>query len=125
MGLPPLRWVAEEDLIYDSATNTLHRPGCPHASTVTSPRPVPAHGALQLVWAPTLCDCQPDVTIALSHPVVAVTATCLASIPCRTPQVRTKRPVVACSCGWTVGDIPVVRRAQLEPVQPRHETAGT
>ena len=22
MGLPPLRWVAEEDLIYDSATNT-------------------------------------------------------------------------------------------------------
>ena len=26
MGLPPLRWVAEEDLIYDSATNTLHRP---------------------------------------------------------------------------------------------------
>ena len=55
MGLPPLRWVAEEDLIYDSATNTLHRPDCPHASTVTSPRPVSAHGALQLVWAPTLC----------------------------------------------------------------------
>ena len=67
MGLPPLRWVAEENLIYDSATNTLHRPGCPHASTVTSPRPVSAHGALQLVWAPTLCDCQPDVTLALSH----------------------------------------------------------
>lgn len=67
MGLPPLRWVAEENLIYDSATNTLHRPGCPHAGTVTSPRPVPAHGALQLVWAPTLCDCQPDVTLALSH----------------------------------------------------------
>ena len=66
MGLPPLRWVAEEDLIYDSATNTLHRPGCPHASTVTSPRPVPAHGALQLVWAPTLCDCRPDVTLALN-----------------------------------------------------------
>jgi N12 class adenine-specific DNA methylase len=23
--------------------------------------------ALQLVWAPTICDCQPDVTLALSH----------------------------------------------------------
>ena len=41
MGLPPLRWVAEEDLIYDSATNTLHRPSCSRASTLTSPRPVP------------------------------------------------------------------------------------
>ena len=67
MGLPPLRWVAEEDLIYDSATNTLHRPDCRHASTVASPRPGSAHAALQLVWAPTLSDCQPDVTLALSH----------------------------------------------------------
>jgi hypothetical protein len=66
MGLPPLRWVAEENLIYDTATNSLHPPDCPHASPVTSPRPVPAHAALQLVWATTLCDCQPDVTLALS-----------------------------------------------------------
>jgi len=67
MGLPPLRWVAEEDLIYDSATNTLHRPDCPRASAVVSPRPVSAYGALQLVWAPTICACGPDVTAALSH----------------------------------------------------------
>lgn len=67
MGLPPLNWVAEEDLIYDTATNTLHRPDCRHASTVASARPVSAHAALQLVWAPTLCDCQPDVTLALGH----------------------------------------------------------
>jgi hypothetical protein len=67
MGLPPLSWVAEENLIYDSATNTLHPPDCPHASTVTPPRPVSARAALQLVWAPTLCGCGPDVTLALSH----------------------------------------------------------
>jgi hypothetical protein len=66
MGLPPLRWVAEENLIYDTATNALHPPGWPHASPVTSPRPVPAPAALQLVSATTLCDCQPDVTLALS-----------------------------------------------------------
>jgi hypothetical protein len=67
MGLPPLHWVAEEDLVYDAAANTLHRPGCPQARTVSSPRAVPAHAALQLVWAPTLCDCRPDVTLALGH----------------------------------------------------------
>ncbi|HUA03826.1 MAG TPA: hypothetical protein VMB27_07990 [Solirubrobacteraceae bacterium] len=83
MGLPPLRWVAEEDLIYDSTTNTLHRPDCAHASTVASPRALPAHAALQLVWAPTLCRCQPDVTLALSHAD--------AGKPAR------GRPVVACS----------------------------
>jgi hypothetical protein len=27
--LPPLRWVAEEDLIYDATSRTLHRPACP------------------------------------------------------------------------------------------------
>lgn len=67
MGLPPLRWVANEDLIYDSARNTLHRSSCPHASTVASPRLVCARTALQLVWAPVLCNCQPYVTLALSH----------------------------------------------------------
>jgi hypothetical protein len=67
MGLPLLRWVAEEDLIYDSATNTLHRSDYPHARTVASPRPVSANGARQLVWAPTIRDCRPHVTITLSH----------------------------------------------------------
>ena len=27
-GLAPLRWLAEEDLVYELATETLHRPDC-------------------------------------------------------------------------------------------------
>jgi hypothetical protein len=67
MGLPPLDWVAEEDLVYDPTANMLHRPSCPHASRIRSPQPVPARAALRLIWAPTVCDCRPDVTLALGY----------------------------------------------------------
>ena len=66
-SLPPLSWVAEQDLIYDPATNTLHRPDCRHVATIAAPRPLPAHAALELVWAPIICACRPDVTLSLSH----------------------------------------------------------
>jgi hypothetical protein len=66
-SLPPLRWVAEQDLIYDPATNTLHRSGCRHVATIAAPRPLPAHAALEIVWAPIICACRPDVTLSLSH----------------------------------------------------------
>lgn len=68
MALPPLHWVTqEENLVYAAAANTLHRPGCPKANTIRSPVAIPAHTALQLVWAPTLCDCRPDVMLALTR----------------------------------------------------------
>jgi hypothetical protein len=52
-------------MIYDPATNTLHRPDCRHAGEITAPQRVAADQALELVWAPLLCDCRPDVTLAL------------------------------------------------------------
>jgi hypothetical protein len=63
--LPPLRWIAEEDLLYDPDTNTLHRPDCPCARATTRPTRIPARSALELIWAPTICACQPDVTLGL------------------------------------------------------------
>ena len=32
--LPPLRWIAEEDLIYDASSRTLHRSACPRLHTI-------------------------------------------------------------------------------------------
>ena len=64
-SLPALRWVAEEDLIYEPASNTLHRPVCQHIDGREAAITIPAHSSLQLVWAPTMCDCRPDVTLAL------------------------------------------------------------
>lgn len=32
MSLPPLRWIADEPLVYDPGTRELHRPSCPKAS---------------------------------------------------------------------------------------------
>lgn len=64
--LPPLRWVAEEDLVYDPGTRTLHRPGCPLArDRHAAAQPLAAGAALELVWAPRLCECRPDTTLAL------------------------------------------------------------
>jgi hypothetical protein len=62
--LPPLRWIAEEELLYDTSSRTLHRPGCPHVDALTL-RKVPAGSALKLVWAPLICRCGPDVTLSL------------------------------------------------------------
>ena len=65
-ALPPLRWVAEENLVYDPATRTLHRRGCPLARELQATAQALAAGAaLELVWAPRMCECRPDVTLAL------------------------------------------------------------
>jgi hypothetical protein len=63
--LPPLRWIAEEDLIYDASSRTLHRSACPRLHDLTLLTSVPAGSALELVWAPTICACGPDVTVGL------------------------------------------------------------
>ena len=63
--LAPLRWVAEEDLIYDATSRTLHRPACPRLRGATRVMSVPARSALELIWAPTICACGPDVTLSL------------------------------------------------------------
>jgi len=66
-ALSPLRWVAEEDLVYDPRANTPHRPGCPSIAGIEVPTSVPMRSALELVWAPRLCGCRPDVTLALGR----------------------------------------------------------
>jgi hypothetical protein len=60
-----LRWIAEEELVYDVATNTMHRPGCDRLAASQGLTSVAAGGSLELVWAPRLCGCRPDVTLAL------------------------------------------------------------
>lgn len=64
-ALPPLRWVAEEDLVFDPAMRTPHRPGCRLASELHAGGQAIAAGAPELVWAPRLCHCGPDLTLAL------------------------------------------------------------
>jgi hypothetical protein len=64
-SLPALRWVAGEDLLYERSSNTLHRPGCRQAGGGEGSVAVAAGEALWLVWAPVLCECRPDVTLAL------------------------------------------------------------
>ena len=63
--LPPLRWVAEEDLVYDAASHTLHRPECPRIGEAAGMVGVPARSALELIWAPHICECGPDVTLGV------------------------------------------------------------
>jgi hypothetical protein len=63
--LAPLRWIAGEDLVYDAASRTLHRPACPRLRAATLVTSVPAGSALELIWAPTICACGPDVTLSL------------------------------------------------------------
>lgn len=63
--LPRLRWVGQEDLVYDRDANTSHRAGprlLPARCTTTS---LPARSALELTWAPFMCRCRPEVTLAL------------------------------------------------------------
>ena len=64
-ALPPLRWVAEEDLVYDTASETLHRAGCPRVGATARTARLAAGEILELVWAPTVCECRPDVTLQL------------------------------------------------------------
>ena len=64
-SLPPLRWVAGEDLLYEPAANTLHRPGWRQLSNPDASTTLPAGASLSLVWAPIFCECRPDVTLAL------------------------------------------------------------
>jgi hypothetical protein len=64
-SLPPQRWLAEEDLLYHPATNTLHRWGCSQLSNPDASTMLPAGASLSLVWAPVICGCHPDVTLAL------------------------------------------------------------
>jgi hypothetical protein len=63
--LAPLRWIAQEDLVYDQAALTLHRSSCPRLCDVANPTRIPAGSALEVVWAPGLCSCGPDVTLGL------------------------------------------------------------
>jgi hypothetical protein len=62
--LRPLRWIAEEPLVYDQARNELHRDSCRRAGAGVMEL---ADGEpLELVWAPKVSPaCRPDVTMAL------------------------------------------------------------
>jgi hypothetical protein len=53
------------DLIYDASSRTLHRSACPRLDDLTLLTSVPAGSALELVWAPTICACGPDVTVTV------------------------------------------------------------
>jgi len=48
MALPPLAWIAEEDLVYDEASNRLHRPSRPEATGIDLGR----GESFASVWAP-------------------------------------------------------------------------
>jgi hypothetical protein len=62
-SLLPLRWCADEPLVYDPASNELHRRGC--ALAVGSE--LIESEVFELVWAPLVCAaCRPDVTMGLS-----------------------------------------------------------
>jgi hypothetical protein len=63
--LPPLRWVAEERLLYDRAANELHRWSCRRAPAISEE--LERGDALSLVWAPRMCRWRPDVTLGLGH----------------------------------------------------------
>ena len=65
-ALRPLRWIAEEDLRYDPDSRTLHRPSCARGHRTQGSR-LRAGSALELVWAPRMCECGPDVTLALGR----------------------------------------------------------
>ena len=54
-ALAPLRWVAEEDLLYDPRSRTLHRSSCHVAREHVPVRSVPAGSAVEPVWVPRMC----------------------------------------------------------------------
>jgi hypothetical protein len=60
-----LRWGAEEDLIYGAASRTLHRAACLNAPDTEEVTRLAAGSSLELVWAPRMCRCSPDVTVGL------------------------------------------------------------
>ena len=64
-SLAPLRWVAEEDLRYEPHANTLHRAACDRLRDHETSVLIAAGSSLRLVWAPKMCRCGPDVTLAL------------------------------------------------------------
>jgi hypothetical protein len=64
-SLAPLRWVAQEELLYERSSNTLHRLSCGRVGSRDGLEVVPAGAPLWLVRAPRLCECGPDVTLAL------------------------------------------------------------
>jgi hypothetical protein len=65
VSLRPVRRVAGERLCYDPAANELHRSSCPWAPAISEE--LECGDALELAWAPRLCRCTPDVTLALGH----------------------------------------------------------
>jgi hypothetical protein len=67
-GLTPLRWLADEDLVYEPATETLHRAGCRRLVSPETARALAAGTALERMTAPRFCECRPDVTTTLSAP---------------------------------------------------------
>ena len=64
-SLAPLRWVAEEDLRYEPHANTLHRAACDRVRDREASVLIAVGSSLHLVWAPKMCRCGPDVTLAL------------------------------------------------------------
>jgi hypothetical protein len=64
-SVPRLRWVAQEDLLYEPGSNTLHRRGCRRAGGGEGNVALGTGEALWLVWAPAMCACRPDLTLAL------------------------------------------------------------
>lgn len=64
MILPPLRWVAQEPLVYDEEARTIHRPFC-HQARGDS---LKAGDVIEAVWAPRICsECRPDVLMKLGR----------------------------------------------------------
>jgi hypothetical protein len=64
--LRPLRWIAEEALVYDSNVNEMHKPGCSGASRDPASVELAPGEWIESVWAPGYCwECRPDVTTAL------------------------------------------------------------
>lgn len=52
LGVPPLRWIAEEPVVYDDAGNELHRTRCSRARAGVQLAP---GEALELVSEPRIC----------------------------------------------------------------------
>lgn len=67
-GLAPLRWLAEEDLVFEPVSETLHRPECPRLRGGEPVQALASGAVLERVMAPGVCaECRPDVTLTLGE----------------------------------------------------------
>ncbi|MGH2910133.1 MAG: hypothetical protein ACRDK8_12650 [Solirubrobacteraceae bacterium] len=88
-GLRALRWLAEEDVVYEPETETLHRPDCQRLLSPEAAQALSAGSALDRVNAPRICECRPDVTLQLG------TAWCDADERYRSGRSRARRACIS------------------------------